>query len=363
MVLGGGRFSFDATMLSCHATSVLGAGFQQSVATVRAGALANFADVGKQVGLDVRRVMRDAGLDWELLSEPDRRVPTDAVAKVLETAAIRANCQTLGLRMAEARRLSDFGAVSLLIAHQPSLRDALESIVRYRHLLNEALAMSVEEADDLAILREELVLEGHGTARQAYELAIGTMYRMFGALLGPRWRPYGIGFTHSPPADLSVHRRLFGCDVRFNNDFNGIVFWRQSLDLPNPAADPAMAEYARKYVEAFAPPRPEPTPVEVLKTIHLLMPVGRASIPQVANWLRVSVRTLQRRLSADGKDFSDLLNGARRDLALRYLQSSDLSATEIARLLGYGQLSSFTRWFKDEFGVAPSNWPRRRESA
>ena len=341
---------------------VVGPSVQQSVATVRAGALSNFADVGKEVGLDVRRVMRDAGLDWGLLSEPDRRVPTDAIAKVLEIAAARANCQTLGLRLAEARRLSDFGAISLLIAYQPTLRHALDSMVRYRHLLNEALAMSVEEADELAILREELVLEEPGTARQAYELAIGTMFRMFSALLGPRWRPYSIGFTHSAPGDLSVHRRLFGCDVRFDTDFNGIVFWRQSLDLPNPAADPAMAEYARKYVEALAPPRPEPTPVEVLKAIHLLLPVGRASIPQVARWLRVSVRTLQRRLSEEGQEFTALLNGARRDLALRYLQNSNLSVTEIARLLGYGQLSSFTRWFKDEFGVAPRNWQRRAQT-
>jgi AraC-like DNA-binding protein len=151
--------------------------------------------------------------------------------------------------------------------------------------------------------------------------------------------------------------------VRFNGDFNGIIFWRRSLDLPNPAADPAMAEYARRYVEALAPLRPEPTPVEVLKAIHLLMPVGRASIVEVAQWLRVTVRTLQRRLDADGREFSDLLNGARRDLAVRYLKTSDLSATEISRLLGYGQLSSFTRWFKSEFGAAPTDWMRKNKAA
>jgi AraC-like DNA-binding protein len=333
---------------------------REAIATVRAAALTNLAEVGKDVGLDVRRIMREAGLDWALLSEPDRRVPTDAIARLLETAAARANCETLGLRMAEARRLSDFGALSLLLTHQPTLRDALDSTVRYRHLLNDALVMSIEEVGDLAILREELVLEEPGSARQAYELAIGAMFRMFSALLGPRWRPYSIGFTHSAPSDASVHRRLFGCDVRFNSDFNGIVFSRRSLDLPNPAADPAMAEYARKYIEALAPARPDPTPVEVLKAIHLLMPVGRASISQVAEWLQVNARTLQRRLESDGNAFSELLNTARRDLAVRYLEGSDLSATEVSRLLGYGQLSSFTRWFKTEFGVAPTSWPPGR---
>jgi AraC-like DNA-binding protein len=329
---------------------------RETAATVRGAALSNFAEVARQVGVDPRRALRESGLDWSLLSEPDRRAPAAAVVACLEYAARESGCQTIGLRMAEARRLSDFGAVSLLIAHQATIRNALESLVRYRRLMNEALVMRLEDAGDLAIVREELVLETGGPARQAYELAVGALFRMFATVLGPRWRPYAICFTHAAPNDLAVHRRVFGYDVRFGGDFNGIVCWNEDLDRPNASADPALAEYARRYVDALAHPDEEPTPAVVQKAIHLLLPVGRASIAQVAQWLGLNVRTVQRRLAVEGQPFSDILNGARRDLARRYLTGTALSATDISRLLGYDQPSSFTRWFTAEFGVPPTRW-------
>ena len=308
------------------------------------------------MGIDPRLALHEAGLDREVLSEPDRRVPAERVAICLETAARVSGCQTIGLRMAEARRLSDFGAISLLIAHQPTIRAALESAIRYRRLMNEALVMRLEEAGELAIVREELLLQGGGAATQAYELAVGALFRMFASILGPRWRPYAVGFTHAAPNDLTVHRRVFGCDLQFNADFNGIVCWNEDLDRINAAADPAMAAYARRYVEALAHPDVEPTPIEVQKAIHLLLPVGRASIEQVAHGLGMNVRTLQRRLTAEGVLFSQLLNAARRELSQRYLAGRNMSATDISRLLGYDQPSSFTRWFAAEFGAPPSKW-------
>ncbi len=323
---------------------------------IRAAALSNFSDVAQQMGLAPRAMLREAGLDPDALSDPDIRVPAASVMRLLEAAAVRSGCETFGLRMAETRRLSDFGAVSLLIAHQPTLREALETTMRYRHLMNDALVMSVEEFGDLVVLREELVIEEAAPTRQAYELAIGALFRMFNALLGPRWRAHGIRFTHSRPADVSVHGRMFGPNVQFDSDFNGIVCSASDLDAPNPAADPLLAQYARQFVEGMGARNVRSVARQVREAAYLLMPLGRASIGQIAKAMGMNVRTLQRRLAAEDAEFSLLLNEVRRDLAVRYLANPTYSKTEIARLLGYGQLSSFTRWFIGEFGAPPTRW-------
>jgi AraC-like DNA-binding protein len=323
---------------------------------IRAAALSNFSDVAQQMGLAPRTLLREVGLDPGALSDPDIRVPAAAVMKVLEAAAVLSGCETFGLRMAESRRLSDFGAVSLLIAHQPTLREALDTIIQYRHLLNDALVVSAEEFGDLVVLREELVVEEPAPTRQAYELAIGVLFRMFNALLGPRWRPEAIRFTHSAPADLSVHRRMFGPNVQFDSDFNGIVCSGSDLDQPNPGAEPRLAQYARQFVEGMGARDVRTVTRQVREAAYLLMPVGRGSIEQIAKAMGMNVRTLQRRLAAEDSEFSLLLNEVRRDLAVRYLANPTYSKTEIARLLGYGQLSSFTRWFIGEFGAPPSRW-------
>ena len=260
--------------------------------------------------------------------------------------------------MAELRRLSDFGAVSLLIEHQPTLRASLETIAEYRHLMNEALVIEVEEVGGFFSVREELVLQGGRPTRQAYELAIGAMFRMLRAVLGPRWRPYSVGFVHSAPDDLNVHRRVFRSEVLFDCEFNEIICWGEDLDRANPAADPALAQYARRFVDGLGDPDRDSATFEVRKTLSMRLPEGRASIGQIAQTLGLNVRTLQRRLDAEGVAFSELLNGARRDLAERHLENTALSVSEVARLLGYGQLSSFSRWFFAEFGTSPTAWRR-----
>jgi AraC-like DNA-binding protein len=190
------------------------------------------------------------------------------------------------------------------------------------------------------------------------------MFRMLSGLLGPRWRPYSVRFTHAAPKDLATHRRVFDAEVQFDSDFNGFVCPISDLDRPNPTADATMAQYARRYVDGLGHRASDATALEVRKAVILLLPVGRASIAQVAKWLGVNVRTLQRRLSAEGDEFSSLLNDVRRELALRYLANPALSMIEVARLLGYNQPSSLSRWFASEFGAPPTRWtPTSRGAA
>ena len=84
--------------------------------------------------------------------------------------------------------------------------------------------------------------------------------------------------------------------------------------------------------------------------------MGRATIEQIAQALGMNVRTLQRRLDDSGRTFSDLINEVRRELVLRYMENSRYPLSRIAELLGYSMLSSFTRWFTAQFGVAPVVW-------
>jgi hypothetical protein len=179
------------------------------------------------------------------------RIPGDNVADLLETSAVQSGCPTFGLQMAESRRLSDFGALSLLITHQATMRDALMTLVQYPPPAERVLVVSVEEAGDTVVVREELLVGGPAQLRQAYELAIGVMFRLFRSVLGPRWRPLSVNFTHGPPGDLTVHRRVFGAIVEFNSDFDGLTCSRADLDAPNPSADPMLAKFAERYVRTL----------------------------------------------------------------------------------------------------------------
>lgn len=323
---------------------------------IRAATLKNYFEVAQQLGLNPQPLLRTAGLSRTMLSDPERRIPAAAAVKLLEDSARQTGCDTFGLRMAESRQLSDFGVVSLLLIHQPTLRDALMTTMKYRHLLNELLAIHVEERGRTVVIREEFVPGPGPTSRQAIELAMGALYRLCGFLLGPHWKPHSVHFTHGPPENLLVHRRVFRCATEFDREFNGIVCDAADLTYRNPSADPAMAVYVKRLVESLPTPDKNSITTDVRKDLYILMPMGQATIEQVAHGRGMNVRTLQRRLEEANETFSDILNSVRTDLAVRYMENRNYSLQVVGRLLGFSAPSSFTRWFSAEFGMAPRAW-------
>jgi AraC-like DNA-binding protein len=323
---------------------------------IRAATLKNYFEVAQQLGLNPQPLLNAAGLSRSMLADPERRIPAAAAVRLLEDSARQSGCETFGLRMAESRQLSDFGVASLLLIHQPTLRDALVATMKYRHLLNELLAIHVEESGRTVVIREEFVPEAGTASRQATELALGALYRLCGALLGPNWKPHSINFTHAAPENLLDHRRVFRCAIEFDRDFNGIVCDAADLDFPNPSADPAMAGYVKRLVESLPAPSRDSIATDVRKDLYILMPMGQATIEQVARGQGMNVRTLQRRLEDAGETFSNVLNSVRTDLAQRYMENPNYSLQAIGRLLGFSSPSSFTRWFSAQFGAAPRAW-------
>jgi len=327
---------------------------------IRTASLATYLEVAQHVGLNPHRILRRFGLSTKLLTNPDNLIPLAAGVAMLEASAEEAHCINFGLRMAELRQLSSFGEISLLLSHQSTLREALQTMIEYRHLMNQSLAMYIEDVGHTVVIREEIITDVPILNRQATELAVAVLYRMCRALLGSHWNPRSVNFTHSQPSDLQLHQRIFRCPVHFDSEFNGIVCTAADLDTPNPKADPEMARYARRFVESL-PGTNEPSVVlEVRKAIYLLLPMERATIEQIAQSLGMNVRTLQRRLVDADASFSDLINGVRRDLVVRYIENPRYPLGRIATMLGYSVHSSFTRWFIAQFGVAPAVWRARK---
>lgn len=326
-------------------------------ALVRSGVLRNYFEVAKNVGLNPQPLLRSAGLSRALIEGAESQIPFEHVLLLLEASADASNCPTFGLRMAESRNLSDLGAISLLLTHQRTLRDVLETTIRYRHLLNQALALSIETTGRTVVIREELV--ARGASRQGMELAIGVLMRTCSSVLRANWRPSSVNFTHSAPEDLQVHRRVFRCRVEFNSSFNGIVCDAASLDAHNPVADPVMAKYAEQFVSGFSSGTEDSLVNEVRRAIYLLLPTGHGTIQQVAQGLGMHVRTLQLHLGVCDTKFSNLLCKIRRELVVRYIDNSHYSIRQIGELLGYAEPNSFTRWFSHEFGMSPRDWRKQ----
>jgi len=317
---------------------------------VRAASLTHYADVARSVGLDPWRMLADVGLPRACLDDPELRISGEAVRDLLERSAQRSGEEAFGLRMAEGRRISNLGALGLLSREEPSLRLALQSLQRFARVHNESLCQRIDEADGLAVVREDLVFDGGGPVRQATELVVAVALRTMRVFLGNDWRPRRLCFTHPRPADLSVHRRVLGQTPDFSQDFNGVVCTSADLDTPITSADPVVAGYIRRQLQSDRRGT-ERVADEVRQMALVLLPQARCTAEEVARHLGIHRRTLHRQLAVEGHAFGRLIQALRADLAQRYVADRQRTLTEVSQLLGFADLSSFSRWHRRSFGT------------
>lgn len=325
----------------------------------RSASLTNYVELARACGLDARRLVAEVGLPSDCLREPDLKVPADAVRELFELSAQRSGVETFGLRLAETRRLSNLGPLALVVREEATLRGALDALVRYGRLHNQALFLKVEGIGQQVVLRLEMIA-GHGAPmRQSVELSLGVFVRLLRVLLGPGWTPQRVCFAHTAPVDRAVHHRVFGPHVEFGHDFNGIVCAASDLDAPNPGADPVMARYARQVLETDMHSGPAGLAREVRELVFALLPSGQCCVELVARHLGVDRRTLHRQLAREGETFSAIVEAIRCELVVRYLDDGAQALSDVALLLGFAAPSAFSRWHQAQFGTSATS--RRKE--
>ncbi|MFD7782322.1 AraC family transcriptional regulator ligand-binding domain-containing protein [Streptomyces nojiriensis] len=327
---------------------------------VRTAALSGYVELCRSLGIDPQPLMKRVGLDTAALAVQDRWISGAAAVQVLELSAAAAGHEDFGLLMAEFRRFSNLGPISLVVREEPDVRSALGLLIRHQHMYNEVLDTRLSEGDGLATLKVDLRLGESMDTRQATELAIAAYHRILRDFLHTRWQPLSVWFRHPAPADVSTHRRTFGPIAEFDREFDGIVFYAGDLDAPNAMADPLLREYAHQYFEAITVPRDTTAADRVRELIEVLLPTGRCSIEQVARSLGVDRRTVHRHLASSGETFSSLLGATRQHLAEQFVANPRRSLTEISDLLGFSSLSGFSRWFHEQFGCSPRAWRSAR---
>lgn len=330
---------------------------------VRVAALTGYLETLAAFSVDPRPLLREQDLSADMLVNPEQLIPARAAIRLLERSAEVTGCITLGLHMAECRSLANLGATSLLIAHQPTLRQALAALSEFRSRINSTLVLHFEEQDGEVILREDFHLRRPEPSRQSSDLALGVLARLCSNVLGDLWSPRVVCFTHHSPAaaELPIFHRVFHCRPQFDCEFNGIVLASADMDRPNLKADDELALHARQLLEAVMSPAERTAAEDVSQLIQLLLPSGRATIQGCAAALGVTVRTLQRMLDAEGTSFSALLNQARMQLATQFLSNPRLRVTDIAEMLGYGSIGAFTRWHSSAFGRTPRQSRTQRD--
>ena len=115
-----------------------------------------------------------------------------------------------------------------------------------------------------------------------------------------------------------------------------------------------LIEQAEKYLRSLY--EQDNIAEQLKRMLAELMAAGEANADSACRAMRLSRRTLQRRLRAEKTSFQKVLNEVRSVLAVNYLSDERLKSLEVAMLLGYSSISSFTTAFKSWYDVPPAEY-------
>jgi AraC-like DNA-binding protein len=305
-------------------------------------------------GYDANELLRAEGVNPILLSDPEARLSHTAAIRLWEAAGRITNDPDLGLHVAGAIRPGQFGALEYALRTSANLREAFTRLAAYHRILHDAAQVSFEIDRECTIVSHRLPLPG-GAPRPVSEFILAAWLVTARQATGVEIAPIEVRFPHAEPANVCEHRRVFGCPLKFEQRRSELVLSRKLLDLALLKADPVLQQIVEAQVLALLRklPKAEATTDAVRRFLAEELSNGQPKLAQLALRLRMSTRTLHRRLEQEGTSFRRVLNEVRRELAVRHLVERRLVIGEIAFLLGFSEVSAFHRAFKQWTGHAP----------
>jgi AraC-like DNA-binding protein len=309
----------------------------------------------ESAGVPAAPLLRRVGLTPELIAEPEERLSVQRQIALLNEAATALKDDCLGFTLARDFDLREIGLVYYVMASSQTLGDALKRLAHYSKVTNEALVFGYQEGNRLIVNLSYSGISRHSDRHQI-EFCLFAVLRICRVLTGHNLVPQQFSISHYRSEGTPEMARFVGRKVEFGTDADEFALNIEARELPLTHSDPYLNKLLLKDCEtALADRKGDVSELrtKVENAISSLLPHGRVPVESVARNLGMSRRTLARKLSDEGLNFTDILQQLRRDLAVRYLRDRKLHVSKIAWLLGFNEMSAFTHAFKRWVGKTP----------
>lgn len=324
---------------------------------VHARILYSFPRLVEELGGDLRRLMAQAGIDADRFSDARPSVTYRQMAHLMERAAAELDCPDFGMRLALLQGgVKMFGPLGLAMKHSRTFGEALDYVAKhaYAHSLAAGIWMRRSGAARTVFVGHDILLDRVPNKSQTMEqvLLLGHLAAM--EITGGHARVRRVHFRHQPISPRATYRRYFGCEVRFGQNEDGVLFSERDLACAIAAPDADAYAQATSYIDTeFSAHRP-PLHAQVRGVIMHFLATEHCTNERVAAELNLHPRTLHRRLKAEGASFQQIKDEVRRDIMLYYLRQTDLDFAQISAMLGFAEQSVMTRCCNKWFAASPT---------
>jgi len=319
-----------------------------------AGDLIRFAS---RHGADETSLLAFLSVPPDQLGREDIRVPAKKMAAVWLAAINQCNDPMLALRMGQ-QSFSAQQTTNLIMQSSASVREAFELALKYSSLIANVMTTSLSEDDRHFYLAFEMTdawrLEDEAVIRDCLHIALCAAMNSIGQLIGAPQPPAILMFAWPAPRYSNELFGIFNCPIRFNADRHAIGFakdlQRTSLASKDLGLQAVIRQYADDIRRTFENNGSWSDKVRLELAKRMPQP---PTIAEMAQQLKLSERSLQRRLKSEQNTYRQIVEEVRLTFVERYLEEPHRSLDEVAYLSGYCDAPTMSRAYKRKFGRAP----------
>jgi len=306
-------------------------------------------------GIDPEHVFREVGLDPSHIHDPRARYADIKTRAAWRMATELIDNPCFGLLSAEVWRPTDFHALGYAFLASRTLQTAIERIARYNAVVDSVVRFEMAQDGDHLRLTYQVTDPDLTEVSALQDGRLAVVFGLCREAYGPSFSPVEVSVTHPAPNCRGDYFGLFRCPVRFDAARPELVLGSAQAEAPLPAASRELAIANDAILTDYLQTLDQSGVVSRVKTAIIEhLPSGTPSAEIIARDLYMSARTLHRRLSDARTSFSETLDAVRRELAAQYITDPTRSLSEISFLLGFSELSAFSRAFRRWTGQSPS---------
>lgn len=304
-------------------------------------------------GISVARVLARAGLPGDLAWSRDLSVDAMTWFAVLEALVQEAGDADQAMELGRDLATGPLPPALIAFAASPDIRTGLQRLALFKPLVAPMRLAISETAESLVITLTAETGDQHLSAAVA-KMEVAYLLSLLATFAARAVRPITVTLPRGTPV-TDRFRAFAGCAI-IHAETMGLAIRAADAALPIISADTAIY----RSVEAELLGRLRALSVaggtadRLRRELRHALPSGQVSVETIASRLRVSPRSLQRRLKEEDTSFQAILDETRAELAIIYLRDRKLSAEETSHLLAFRDPNSFYRAFRDWTGMTPA---------
>jgi len=320
-------------------------------------------DVLAAAGFSLDELVSAAGFDPCQFRKPDFTVTAEQVDNLIVHALKMTGRSDLGFDWGRRLKLSSHDLLGYAMLSCTTIDQLFRLTARYYGLIAPIFRMEYQRIGGRAVIiyRPAVPMRSETLHLVLEVIAVSTHFQC-SPLLTNTQSPYDIYMSMEEPPHVHRYREISPARVHFAASSLPelrIVADTWSLDAPLPMAD----EHAVKMAEERCKPLLQRYREQGNWTDWVVMMLNEAedsqpTLNELAGIIGMSGRTLERYLTQESRGFRSIAIHVRNERALRLLREGDMPISQIAYRLGFTDLANFTRAFRRENGVSPSDFRR-----